>query len=69
MDPTDIKKNHWYLIGNIDSEIGVKAKCVDVCGKYITVKYYWGAPFRIRNVVFADQLVSECNRPSLFSNF
>jgi hypothetical protein len=69
MKTKDIKKNHWYMIESYGFERGIKGKAVDICGDYVTLKFYWGAIFfRTRQVVTVDRLIGECEKPSLFSN-
>jgi hypothetical protein len=69
MEAKDIKKNHWYMIESYGFSTGIKGKAVDVCGDYITLKFFWGDfLFRSRNVVNVKRLVGECGKPSLFGN-
>lgn len=64
----DIKKGHWYMIYQYGYTKGIKGKAMDVCGDYVTLKFYWGNPFRSRQVVNIEDLVGECEPPSFFSN-
>lgn len=68
LEAKDIKKNKWYMIESYGCSTGIKGKAVDICGKYVTLKFYWGAPFRSRQVVELNRLVGECEPPGLFSN-
>lgn len=68
MEAKDIKKGHWYMIESYGFEHGVKGKAVDICGNYVTLKFYWGLPWRTRNVEHVRHLVGECEPPALFSN-
>lgn len=68
LEAKDIIKNKWYMIKAYGYEIGIKAKAVDVCGDYVTLKFYCGKTFRSREVVMLSDIVGECNPPSLFSN-
>ena len=68
MEAKDIKKNHWYMINSYGFSTGIKGKAVDVCGNYVTLKFYWGGLFRSRHVVELHRLVGECEKPSLFGN-
>ena len=69
MEAKDIKKNHWYMIESYGFDTCIKGKAVDICGNYVTLKFYWGGIFRTRQVVKVDRLVGECAKPSLFSNY
>ena len=68
LEAKDIKKNKWYMIEQYGFSTGIKGRAVDICGKYVTLKFYWGNPFRSRQVVELNRLVGECEPPSLFSN-
>jgi hypothetical protein len=68
LEAKDIKKNKWYMIENYGFSTGIKGKAVDICCEYVTLKFYWGSPFRSRQVVKLNRLVGECEPPSLFSN-
>lgn len=68
MEAKDIKKNHWYMIESYGYSVGIKGKAVDICGNYVTLKFYWGSLFRSRQVVELKNLVGECEKPALFGN-
>ena len=68
MEAGEIKKHHWYMIESYGDTHGIKGQAVDVCGKYVTMRFYWGAPFRTRQAVKINSLIGECEKPALFSN-
>ena len=68
LEAKDIKKNHWYIIDQYGFSYGIKGKAVDICGEFVTLKFYWGGPFRSRQVVNLNRLVGECEPAGLFSN-
>ena len=68
MESKDIKLNHWYMISQYGYSVGIKGKAVDVCGEYVTLSFYWGCPWRSRQVVKSDKIIEECNKPMLFGN-
>ena len=68
LEAKDIKKNKWYIIERYGFSTGIKGKAVDICGNYVTLKFYWGHPFRSKQVVELNRLVGECEPAGWFSN-
>lgn len=69
LEAKDIKKNKWYMIDNYGLSTNIKGKAVDICGNYVTLKFYWGSPFRSRQVVELNLFIGECEPPGWFSNY
>lgn len=69
MTKEEIKIGKWYMIKQYGFSFNIKGKVVDICQDRVTFKFYWGAPFRTRQVILLDNILDETNPPSLFSNY
>jgi hypothetical protein len=69
MKTKDIKINKWYMIDRYGFSSFVKGRAVDITGNIITLKFYWGAPFRTNQCVEVGRIIGECKEPSFFSNY
>lgn len=68
MKKEELQKGKWYLIRNYGFSRYIKGKMLEVYDKECLMLFYWGGLWRSKNVVCIDRLVSECERPSIFSN-
>lgn len=68
LEAKDIKINKWYMIDRYGFETSIKGRVIDVCGRYVTLKFYFDSPFITRQVVELSRLVGECEPPGWFSN-
>jgi len=70
MNTIDFKKNHWYMINQYGFSYYIKCKVVEIDGEVLIVKFYWGDfLFRSRHVINSRDVIRECRKPSLFSNY
>ena len=69
MEIKDIQTGKWYMISQYGFSRNIKGKVVAVNDNFITMKFYWGAPFRSRQVTTIGNILCQCNKPGMFGNY
>jgi hypothetical protein len=62
----NLEVGKWYLIDYCYKKI--KAKCICSDDTWVLMKFYWGAPYRTRQLVSLCDVISETTKPKWYSN-